>query len=132
MLLVEDNPADSVLVRKALEEHGFSGELTVVNDGEAAIRLIQSLDRDALAACPDLVIIDLNLPRKSGREVLETMRRCEKCRGIPVVVLSSSDALQDKADAARLGASRYVKKPSRLEDFLALGATFREMIESGS
>jgi DNA-binding response OmpR family regulator len=127
ILLVEDNPADSVLVRKALEEHGFSGELTVVDDGETAIRLIQSLDD-----CPDLVIIDLSLPRKSGREVLETMRHYEKCRHVPVVILSSSDALQDKADAARLGASRYIRKPSRLEDFLALGATFKEMIESGS
>jgi DNA-binding response OmpR family regulator len=121
-----------VLVRKAFEEHGLSGELTVVNDGETAIYFIRSLDQEPLADCPDLVIIDLNLPRKSGREVLETMRRCEKCRHVPVVVLSSSDALQDKADAARLGATRYIRKPSRLEEFLDLGATFREIIESGS
>ena len=127
ILLVEDNPADSVLVRKALEEDGFPGELTVVNDGEPAIHLIQSL-----ADCPDLVIIDLNLPKKSGREVLEAMRRSEKCRHVPVVILSSSNDQQDKADAARLGASRYIRKPSRLEDFLALGAAFREIIESGA
>jgi DNA-binding response OmpR family regulator len=104
----------------------------VVNDGETAVRLIQSLDQEALADCPDLVIIDLSLPRKSGREVLETMRRCKKCRGIPVVILSSSDAVQDKADAARLGASQYIRKPSRLEDFLRLGATFKEIIASAS
>jgi len=132
ILLVEDNPADSMLVRKALEEHGFSGELTVVDNGETAIHRIQSLDREALAECPDLVIIDLSLPRKSGREVLEIMRRCEKCRHTPVVILSSSDAVQDKADAARLGASRYIRKPSRLEEFLKLGATFKEIIEAGS
>jgi len=116
-----------MLLRKAFEEHNFSGELTVVDDGETAIRLIQSL-----ADCPDLVIIDLNLPKKSGREVLEAVRRCEKCRDVPVVILSSSNDRQDKADAARLGASRYIQKPSRLEDFLALGAAFREIIESGS
>jgi CheY-like chemotaxis protein len=77
------------------------------------------------------VIIDLSLPKRSGREVLETMRRSERCRNIPVVILSSSDALQDKADAARLGASLYIRKPSRLEDFLRLGATFKAIIESG-
>jgi CheY-like chemotaxis protein len=110
----------------------FRGELTVVDDGESAIHLIQSLDQNAIAVCPDLVIIDLNLPRRSGCEVLEIMRRCEKCRHIPVVILSSSDALQDRAEAARLGATRYIRKPSRLEDFLALGATFREIIDSRS
>ncbi len=132
ILLVEDNPADSMLVRKALEEHGFSGRLTVANDGETAIRLIQSLDEEALANCPDLVIVDLSLPRKSGREVLETMRRCRKCSHIPVVILSSSDAVQDRADAVRLGASRYIRKPSRLEEFLGLGAVFLEIIKGGS
>jgi CheY-like chemotaxis protein len=121
-----------MLVRKAFEEHGYQGELTAVSDGETAINLIQSFDREPRTECPDLVIIDLNLPRRSGREVLEAMRRSERCRGIPVVILSSSDAIQDKADAARLGATRYIRKPSRLEDFLALGATFREIIESSS
>ena len=121
-----------MLVQKAFEEHGFSGELTVVNDGETAIHFIQSLDQEPFADCPDLVIIDLSLPRKSGREVLETIRRSEKCRHVPVVILSSSDAWQDKADAARLGASRYIRKPLRLDDFLGLGATFREIIRSGS
>lgn len=121
-----------MLVRKAFEEHWISGELTVVEDGETAIHLIQSFDRNPLIDCPDLVIIDLNLPRKSGREVLETMRQSERCRQVPAVILSSSDALQDKADAARLGASRYIRKPSRLEDFLGLGATFKEIMESGS
>jgi CheY-like chemotaxis protein len=121
-----------MLVRKAFEQHGFAGELTVVEDGEAAIQLIQSLDLEALAECPDLVIIDLSLPRKSGCEVLETMRRSERCGRVPAVILSSSDALQDKAAAARLGASRYIRKPSQLEDFLGLGAIFKEIIESGS
>ncbi len=102
----------------------------MADDGEKAIRLIRSLDQEPLAGCPDLVIIDLSLPRKSGREVLETMRGSERCRHIPVVILSSSDAQQDKADAARLGASRYIRKPSRLEDFLKLGATFKDIVHS--
>jgi chemotaxis family two-component system response regulator Rcp1 len=130
IFLAEDNPADSGLVRKALEEHGFAGELSVADDGEKAIRFIRSLDRTPFADCPDLVIIDLSLPRKSGREVLETMRRSERCRHVPVVILSSSDAQRDRADAALLGASRYIRKPSRLEDFLRLGAVFKEIIGS--
>jgi CheY-like chemotaxis protein len=84
-----------------------------------------------LVDCPDLVIIDLNLPRKSGREVLETMRRSDRCRHVPVVILSSSDAQEDRADAAWLGATRYIRMPSQLEDFLRLGAIFKEIIRSG-
>ena len=127
LLLIEDNPADALLVRKALEEHGVEGELTVLSDGEKAIQFIQSLDAQ-LIDCPDLVIVDLNLPKKSGREVLESMRRSERCPQIPVIILSSSDAHQDRADADRLGASRYLRKPSRLEEFLSLGAIFKKTL----
>jgi len=83
MFLVEDNPADAGLIRKALEEHGVAGELTVADDGEEAIHFIRSLDREPSVECPDLVIIDLNLPRKSGREVLETMRRVKDATTFP-------------------------------------------------
>jgi two-component system response regulator len=113
------------LVRRALEQHGVAGELLVIADGEKAIEFIQALDDDPSAACPVLAIIDLNLPKKSGREVLERMRLSERCPHIPVVILSSSDAERDKADAARLGATRYIRKPSHLEEFLSLGAIFK-------
>jgi CheY-like chemotaxis protein len=130
ILLVEDNPADAGLVREALEEHNVEGELIVLNDGEKAIGFIQALDAHP-ASCPDLVILDLNLPKKSGRVVLECMRRSPICGRAPVVILSSSDAQQDRADAARLGANRYIRKPSRLEEFLSLGAVFKATL-SGS
>jgi DNA-binding response OmpR family regulator len=83
-------------------------------------------------ARPDFAIIDLNLPKKSWREVLESMRRSEKCRDVPVVILSSSDAEQDKAEAAHLGISRYLKKPSRLEEFLKLGTIFKDLLRQSS
>jgi chemotaxis family two-component system response regulator Rcp1 len=127
ILLAEDNPADAGLVRKALEEHGVEGELVVIPDGEKAIEFIQALEDEA-APCPDLAIVDLNLPKKPGREVLERMRMSERCRHIPVVILSSSDAERDKADAARFGASRYIRKPSRLDEFLSLGAIFKAVL----
>jgi len=124
IFLAEDNPADAGLVRRALEEHGVEGELIVIADGEKAIRFIQALDHEA-APCPHLAIVGLNLPKKPGREVLERMRLSERCRHIPVVILSSSDAERDKADAARFGASRYICKPSKLDDFLSLGLIFK-------
>ncbi len=125
ILLAEDNPADALLVRKALEEHGVNGEILVIADGERAIEFIEALDAHPSGACPDLAIIDLNLPKRSGRDVLERMRRSERCRHVPVVILSSSDAQRDRSDAARFGASQYIPKPSRLEEFLSLGAIFK-------
>jgi len=121
---VEDNPADAGLIRKALEEHGVEGELLVIADGESAVKFIQALDAQD-AACPNLAIVDLNLPKKPGREVLERMRLSERCRHIPVVILSSSDAEQDRSDAARFGATHYIRKPSHLDEFLSLGAVFK-------
>jgi DNA-binding response OmpR family regulator len=124
---VEDNPADVRLLRTALEEHGVSGELIVFRDGEKAIRFIENFEADG-GACPDLLIVDLNLPRRPGRDVLECRDRTGKLRNVPVVVLSSSDTAQDRADAGRLGASLYVRKPSRLDDFLRIGGVLREML----
>jgi CheY-like chemotaxis protein len=131
IFLAEDNPADVGLVRKAMEDHGITGELVVAVDGEIAIRFIEAMD-DGLVPCPHLAIIDLNLPRRHGREVLARMRQSSRCGRIPVAILSSSDAEQDRSDAARLGASRYMRKPSLLDEFLGLGAIFKEMLHKGS
>jgi CheY-like chemotaxis protein len=130
ILLVEDNPADVGLIRRALQEHGIGGELTVFADGESAIQFIQALDTEPIA-CPDLVIVDLNLPRRPGSEVLECIRKSVSCGNVPVVVFSSSNAQSDIEVADRLGASRYIRKPLRLEEFLALGVLFKELLERG-
>jgi DNA-binding response OmpR family regulator len=131
ILVVEDNPADAGLIRRALEEHGVNGTLFVLADGEKAIQFIHALDvKDS--PCPGLAIIDLNLPKKSGREVLECIRQSANCHGAPVVILSSSDTHQDKAEAMRLGASRYLRKPSSLAEFMSLGAIFKATLESAA
>jgi len=129
ILLVEDNSADVGLVREALEEHEVDCELLVIGDGDKAIRFIQALDSEP-AVCPDLFIIDLNLPKRPGRDVLQSMRQSAKCKGATVVILSSSDAVRDRADALELGVSRYIRKPLRLEEFMGLGAIFKEMLEA--
>jgi DNA-binding response OmpR family regulator len=117
------------LVREALEEHCVDCELLVIGDGDKAIRFIEALDAEP-AVCPDLFIIDLNLPKRSGREVIQSTRQSAKCKSATVVILSSSDALRDRTEALELGASRYIRKPLRLEEFLGLGAIFKEMLEA--
>jgi len=114
-------------VREALEEHGVAGELLVVGDGEKALALICEIESEALR-CPDLFIVDLNIPKRSGREVVEYMRRSVKCHQAVIAILSSSDSTRDKDDARRLGVSRYIRKPSRLDEFLSLGAIFKAML----
>lgn len=127
-MLIEDNPADAGLVREALDEHGIEGQLIVIPDGDLAIRWLEALDAGA-NPCPDLLILDLNLPKRAGHEVLACVRNSAKCREAIAVVLSSSDARRDKEEAARLGASEYIRKPLRLNEFIELGARFRDMLE---
>jgi DNA-binding response OmpR family regulator len=128
IILVEDSRADAGLVRAALDEHGVPGELIVISDGDTAIRFIDTLESDAVN-CPDLVIIDLNLPKAPGLAVLRVMRRSVKCKDAAVVILSSSDLQKEKDDAAALGANRFLRKPMRLEEFLSLGAVFKALLE---
>jgi CheY-like chemotaxis protein len=129
ILLIEDNPADAGLVREALEEHGVEGQLVIIADGDKAVNYVQLIDRER-QGCPDLVIIDLNLPKRPGREVLQAMRQSAQCKDAVIVILSSSDAQQDRAESMGLGASRYIRKPIRLQEFLSLGATFKSMLEA--
>lgn len=128
---MEDNRADVELVREALLEHEVEGELMVVTNGESAIEFIRSLDAQR-AECPGLIILDLNLPKRHGLEVLEFVRQSASCHRAQVVILSSSDSLQDRSEATRLGASGYLRKPSRLQEFMSLGAVFKAMLENGS
>ena len=116
-------------MREALEEHGVAGELLLISDGDRAIRFIEALNEEQ-ADCPDLIILDLNLPRRPGREVLAFIRNSVCWKSAPVVILSSSDAPRDRAEATHLGATRYLRKPSRLHEFLALGAVFKAMLQA--
>lgn len=129
ILLIEDNTADVGLVRRALEEHEIEGELLVISDGETAIKIIDAFDSQPVS-CPDLIILDLNLPRRSGHEVLEHIRSTTKCRDASVVVMSSSGVQEDRFKSAQLGVARYLRKPLKLDEFISLGAVFKEVIES--
>ena len=128
--MVEDNPADAGLVREALEEHAVECELVLITNGERAIDFILRLDEKGLP-CPNLVILDLNLPKRPGADILRSIR-ASRCGHIPVVILTSSDSQKDKDDAARLGASGYFQKPSRLDEFIELGRVFKTMLDGQS
>ncbi len=126
ILLVEDNPADVLLIREALEEQSVRACVYVLSDGEKAVKFVDA-DAKGLPE-PDLVILDLNLPRKTGREVLQHLRMSETLRDVRVVVLSSSDAPKDMEECYRLGITRYIRKPSSLTEFMNIGATLRELL----
>jgi two-component system, chemotaxis family, response regulator Rcp1 len=118
ILLVEDNAADVRLTQEALREGKIRNRLSVVEDGEVAMRYLRREGEFADATRPDVVLLDLNLPRKNGREVLREMKGDARLRNIPVVVLSSSEAEQDVIAAYNLHANCYVTKPVDLDQFV--------------
>jgi CheY-like chemotaxis protein len=125
ILLAEDNPADVYLIREALKEHGVDCAIQTASDGREVLTLIDSAGP---GWHPDLIILDLNLPRHDGIELLRKLRSTVELSHVPVVVLTSSDSPRDRATATELGATRYLSKPSNLEHFLELGAVFKELL----
>src|ERR1700723_2467837 len=95
ILLAEDNPGDVFLVRRALEKHALDVKLVVVEDGQAALSFIGTVDADDGAMCPDLVLLDLNLPRATGNRVLTRLRQSPRCAGIAIIVVTSSNSPLD-------------------------------------
>jgi CheY-like chemotaxis protein len=126
VLLVEDNPGDVRLTHEALKEGRTPTRLNVVGDGEAALDFLRRRGRYTQAPRPALILLDLNLPRRSGREVLAEIKADEQLRSIPVVVLTSSQAEQDVRAAYHLNANCYVTKPADLEEFLRVMRALEE------
>jgi CheY-like chemotaxis protein len=128
LLLVEDNSADVFLVEQAIEFHQVPVRLVVAEDGEQAWRYLENLAANPDLPCPDVVLLDLNLPKRSGAEVLEELRKSSRCPDMPVIVLTSSDSAYDRQRAASLGANRYFRKPTSYREFLEIGAILKEVL----
>ena len=118
ILLVEDNPGDVRLTREALKEGKVLNELRVVEDGEQALAFLHREGKHAQAVRPDLVLLDLNLPKKDGREVLAEIKEDPTLRRIPVVILTVSKAEEDIIKTYDLHANCYITKPVELEQFV--------------
>lgn len=126
LLLVEDNPADVRLTREALREAGVLTTLHVATDGVDALAFLHHEGRHAGAPRPHVILLDLNLPRKNGREVLEAIKSDDTLRNIPVVILTTSQAEQDIAESYRLRANAFVTKPVDLDKFFAVVRSFEQ------
>lgn len=118
LLLVEDNPGDVRLTREALKSHKLKNTLHVVPDGEAALAFLRREAPYETAPRPDLILLDINLPRKDGREVLSEIKSAPLLRSIPVVVITSSESEQDILKSYNLNANCYVTKPVNLDQFI--------------
>ena len=118
VLLVEDDPGDVLMTREAFEHNKVRNRLSVVADGVSALEFLRKEGEYADAPTPDLVLLDLNLPRMDGREVLEALKSDAAMRSIPVVVLTTSEAEEDVVRSYSLHANAYVTKPVDFDRFI--------------
>jgi len=118
VLLVEDDPGDVLMTQEAFEEHKVRNKLNVVPDGEEALAYLRREGKYTEATRPDLILLDLNLPRVDGREVLQVIKEDQDLRRIPVVVLTTSQADEDILRSYSLHANAYVTKPVDLDQFM--------------
>jgi chemotaxis family two-component system response regulator Rcp1 len=128
VLLVEDNAADVNLIQKALVDAQLACALHVVRDGAKAVDFMDRVDADETLPRPDLVLLDLNLPKVSGEQVLKRIRLSPRCGQTKVLIVSSSNAAADRDRAMALGATDYFRKPFSLDEFMRLGPKVREML----
>lgn len=128
IVLAEDNPGDVMLVQEALEEHRIVHQLYVLRDGAEAIDFLAKLGTPGHAPCPDLLLLDLNLPKLDGFRVLTEFRKCSLCVHTPVIIVTSSDEVRDRHRIEALRIDSYFRKPLEYDAFMKLGAVVREVV----
>lgn len=128
IFLAEDNPGDVVLIREALREYKVEHSLVHAADGSEAKQYLDSLANLPASELPDILLLDLNLPKCDGDQLLAMFRAHPCCKDTPAIIVTSSNAPKDRDRAAELGASRYFRKPSDLNEYLRLGLIVREVV----
>jgi DNA-binding response OmpR family regulator len=127
VFIVEDNDPDVFLLEEALREHGIPAQLQRCSDGEEALLALSQIDQ---APFPDIIIIDLNLPKVTGLEILKHVRSLRQLDEVPVMILTSSQSKSDRVLSLKHGADAYIAKPPTLPEFLAaVGAGVRALLE---
>jgi CheY-like chemotaxis protein len=132
IVLVDDNPADVRLLRLALDNADLDCELIVIGDGAEALAFVRQQGQDAHNSLPDLAVLDFNLPKTDGLQILKAMRENRAFTGVPVAVLSSGLSPRDIAKIQEFTLARYITKPSTLAEFLKIGSSLKALIERGS
>jgi CheY-like chemotaxis protein len=121
--------ADVILFQEALQHHHIEHQLHVVPDGQSALNFVARMGTTPEAPCPDVMLLDLNLPKVDGPTILEEFRKHPECAHTPVIVVTSSDAETDRAKVAAFKVARYFRKPSDFDAFMELGAIVKEVVE---
>ena len=130
VVLIEDNPADVLLIEMALRKSSVVCEITQFQNGQEALKALCPPERpESKGFVPDAILLDLNTPKSDGFDVLNQLKNTPYLAGVPIAIITSSQAASDKARSYSLGATRYLQKPSDLKEFLAnVGQAVKEMI----
>jgi len=131
IILAEDNPADVFLVKESFKQHGITCQLQIVSDGEDAMRMIERFDVEADAPRVAAIVLDLNLPKCSGEEIIRRLRQSERLASVPVVIMTSSEAPKDRALVNEIESACYFRKSASLAEFLKLGSVVKAMMRRG-
>ncbi|HLK69080.1 MAG TPA: response regulator [Bryobacteraceae bacterium] len=128
ILIAEDNKADVYLIRQALRKAEIDAQIHVADDGEKTVRFFEQADADAAAPSPDLILLDLNMPRYKGGDILRRLRASSRCKDALVLIVTSSDSQRDREEMNAVGAHGYFRKPSEFSEFMKLGPLVRDLL----
>ena len=128
ILIAEDSKSDVYLIRQALKKSGIDAQIHVADDGEKAVMFFEQADADAAAPCPDLILLDINMPRYKGGDILRKLRASARCKDALVLIVTSSDSQRDREDMEAFGANGYFRKPSEFSEFMKLGPLVRDLL----
>src|SRR5580658_1014088 len=131
ILIVEDNGSDVFLLERALNRQHINFQLTHLRDGGAALAFIRREGDYAKSPRPDLILVDLNLPKIGGEDVIRAVRRAKHLNGVPACVWSSSESPRDRESLISLGVDQFIFKPSGLEQFMQIGKTVQDLLLGG-
>ena len=129
IVVIEDNSADVFLLRRALNKQDRRFELICLADGDDALAFIRREGAYAHAAIPNLILVDLNLPRYTGEDILREIRSAKHLVGVPVCAWSSSQSRRDRDLLTEVGVVRFITKPSGLDQFMEIGKTIKDLLE---
>jgi len=128
ILVIEDNDSDVFLLDRALKKQDFPFELVHLLNGDEALAFVRRQGAYADAAIPNLILLDLNLSKYTGEDILHEIRNASYLTGVPVCVWSSSRSRRDESMLKELGVSRFIPKPSGLDQFMAIGKTIKDLL----